>query len=96
MKLNIGTNRKPQLCEFREYTTVELLSLKNVDLHGIRSITVIGNNNRALICRINGKCKTWKTRPNDLRLPIKYGIRECAYIEVKDGVSIGCTPVVVV
>jgi hypothetical protein len=23
--------------------------------------------------RVNGKCKTWKTRPNNFRLPVKYG-----------------------
>jgi hypothetical protein len=25
--------------------------------------------------RVNGKCKTWKRRPNDWRLPIKWGFR---------------------
>jgi hypothetical protein len=25
--------------------------------------------------RANGQCKTWKTRPDDFRLPIKYGLR---------------------
>lgn len=34
----------------------------------------------AIRCRVNGKCKTWKTRPNDFRLPVKYGLRECFYI----------------
>ena len=31
-------------------------------------------------CRVNGKCKTWKTRPNDFQLPVKYGLRDCFYI----------------
>lgn len=31
-------------------------------------------------CRVNGKCKTWKTRPEDFRLPVKYGLYECFYI----------------
>ncbi len=30
--------------------------------------------------RVNGKCKTWKTRPDDFRLPVKYGLRDCFYI----------------
>ncbi len=34
----------------------------------------------ALRCRVNGKCKTWKTREDDFRLPVKYGLRECFYI----------------
>lgn len=32
-------------------------------------------------CRTNGVCKTWKTRPGDFRLPVKYGLRECFYIQ---------------
>lgn len=31
-------------------------------------------------CRANGKCKIWKTRPHEFRLPVKYGLRECFYI----------------
>jgi len=30
--------------------------------------------------RVNGKCKTWKTRPDDFRLPVKYGLRDCFYL----------------
>ena len=33
-----------------------------------------------LRCRINGKCQTWKTRPDDFRLPVKYGLKQCFYI----------------
>lgn len=31
-------------------------------------------------CRVNGKCKTWKSRPDDFCLPVKYGLRDCFYI----------------
>lgn len=31
--------------------------------------------------RANGKCKTWKTRPNDFRLPIKHGLRDHGYLD---------------
>ena len=31
-------------------------------------------------CRANGKVKLWKTRPNEFRLPVKYGLRECFYL----------------
>lgn len=24
--------------------------------------------------RVSGKCKTWKTRPNEFRLPVKFGL----------------------
>lgn len=33
-----------------------------------------------LRCRVNGQCKTWKTRPDDFRLPVKHGLRNCFYI----------------
>ena len=31
-------------------------------------------------CRANGMCKTWKTRPEDFKLPVKYGMYQCFYI----------------
>jgi len=31
-------------------------------------------------CRANGTCQTWKTRPDDFKLPVKYGLKECFYI----------------
>ncbi len=41
--------------------------LKNVDGSPLR-------------CRANGACKTWKTRPEAFKLPVKYGLRQCFYI----------------
>lgn len=32
--------------------------------------------------RVNGACKTWKTRPHDFRLPMKHGMYECFYIGI--------------
>lgn len=34
----------------------------------------------AVRCRVNGKCKTWQRRPDDFRLPVKYGLKQCFYI----------------
>lgn len=31
-------------------------------------------------CRANGKVKLWKTRQTEFILPVKYGLRECFYI----------------
>lgn len=31
-------------------------------------------------CRVSGKCQTWKTRPNEFKLPVKHGLRDCFYI----------------
>lgn len=30
--------------------------------------------------RANGACKTWKTRPDEFRLPIKYGMYAFGYL----------------
>lgn len=30
--------------------------------------------------RSNGKCKTWKTRPDEFRLPIKFGMYGYGYL----------------
>lgn len=30
--------------------------------------------------RASGACKTWKTRPDAFKVPIKYGLRESAYL----------------
>lgn len=32
-----------------------------------------GTKEHSEVWRTNGKCQTWKTRPEDFRLPIKYG-----------------------
>lgn len=40
-------------------------------------------------CRVTGQPKTWKTRPNDLRIPCKYGMYESHYVEFKDGEMTG-------
>lgn len=30
--------------------------------------------------RANGKCKTWITRPNEFKLPIKHGLYRYSYL----------------
>lgn len=32
-------------------------------------------------CRVNGKCKTWVKSPENFRLPVKYGLKTCFYID---------------
>lgn len=33
-----------------------------------------------LRARVNGQCKVWVTRPDEWRLPVKHGLRDCFYI----------------
>lgn len=39
----------------------------------------------ALRCRINGAVKTWATRPNDFRIPVKSALRGYGYITQQNG-----------
>lgn len=33
-----------------------------------------------LRCRATGHCQTWKTRPEDFKLPVKYGLYQSFYL----------------
>ena len=37
--------------------------------------------------RRNGATKTWKTRPDEFRVPIKYGFRQCYAITHVNAIS---------
>ena len=39
-----------------------------------------GSDGLPLRCRVNGKCITWKTRPEEFQLPVKHGLKQCFYI----------------
>lgn len=41
--------------------------------------------NSPLRVRRSGKTQTWKTRPNDFKIPVKYGLYESAYITNENG-----------
>jgi len=34
--------------------------------------------------RVNGKVKTWKTRPNEFKIPVKHGMYDYGYITEKN------------
>lgn len=50
---------------------------QGTEFHAGRCFRLIGPRggvtNRVTVYRSNGKCKTWKTRPEDFSLPIKHG-----------------------
>ena len=54
-------------CAARHGDHFHSISLKNADGTPLR-------------VRVTGKCKVWKTRPAEFRLPIKYGLYESGYI----------------
>jgi hypothetical protein len=66
----------------------ELFKMDNayLDSKGImRSIGHFECGGKVRQVRVSGKLKTWKTRPNDWKLPVKYGMYENAYIGTVEG-----------
>lgn len=58
------------------FADISKLSHRSILCHKVLK----NNDGTALRCRVNGKIKTWKTRPNDFQLPVKHGLRDCFYI----------------
>ena len=48
----------------------------------LHHVSLRDGENNPVRCRVNGKCKVWKTRPDDFRLPVKHGFKACFYIEL--------------
>lgn len=48
----------------------------------LHHITIKNADGTPARARVNGRCKTWKTRKYDFRLPMKHGLRNCFYIDV--------------
>ena len=47
----------------------------------LQTVTLRNSKGAPLYCRVNGKCKTWKTRPDEFRLPVKHGLYTHFYID---------------
>lgn len=56
-------------------------------IHGtiLYSKKYISKQGKPIVCRVTGECKTWKKRPRAFRLPVKYGFRDCFYIDESNG-----------
>lgn len=42
--------------------------------------TLKNADNTPLRARANGRCQTWRTRPEEFKLPIKHGLRDTGYL----------------
>jgi len=51
-----------------------------VNAHYRQEFYFVNNHGVVKRCRVNGACKTWKTRPDEFKLPMKFGLYECFYI----------------
>lgn len=43
-------------------------------------VSLLNKDGSPLRARRNGSTKTWKTRPNEFKIPAKYGLKQCFYI----------------
>lgn len=62
---------KDELINLPRGTTLHHVSLRNADGSALRA-------------RVNGRAKTWVTRPEEFRLPMKHGLKNCFYITERD------------
>ena len=68
--------------ELTYLTKDEAISLpRRAELYHYRERNADGTPLRVFV---NGKCQTWKTRPDEFRLPVKYGLRNCLDITDKN------------
>jgi len=74
----------PRVLTLREMTLEEVKSMHyNFD---VKYVSERRNGvYEAFNIRQNGKPKTWKTKPNDVDVPMKYGFRECFHSRMVNG-----------
>lgn len=70
-KLALASDRRkePETHLYRRMTSAEARAIT----HGFE---FCGKDGKVRSARASGQLKTWKTRPNDYRLPVKYGLYE--------------------
>lgn len=60
-------------------TVADAATLKHGDI--LEHVHIKDSRGNPVRCRVNGRVKFWKTRPEDFRIPVKYGLYNCFYIE---------------
>lgn len=73
-----GYSRSKESYEVRARTFEEALNAGG-------QIAVLDRKGKLRWVKVNGAVKTWKTRPQNCRIPYKYGMYEYGYIEYTDG-----------
>lgn len=59
-------------------TIEEIKLLKHGDI--LHHVSIKNRSGEPYRVRVNGKLKTWKTRPSEFKLPVKHGLYEYGYI----------------
>lgn len=76
-------HKNPTQHNYHVMTFEECKNIKSSRVH------LLDRYGRIIEVKINGAIKLWKTRPFDLKIPVKYGLYEYSYIEFSNGQSIG-------
>lgn len=65
-------------------TAPQLTAADLLTTHEFWHRTVTNTDGTPVRCRKTGALKTWKTRPGDFRLPVKYGLKTSFYLTPKN------------
>jgi hypothetical protein len=69
------TSKNPRMLRYRRMTVQEAQSLTT------SHIAVLSHDGVLRRAKVNGRAKVWKTNPERVRVPVKYGLYECFYLE---------------
>src|ERR1039457_2239385 len=58
-----------------------MITLANANSSMFYHVALRNADGSALRARANGRVKLWKTRPLEFRIPVKYGLKQCFYID---------------
>lgn len=76
--LNMHQRTRDELASMVWLTYEQAVALRHGDiLHHVNKCNSDGTPMRV---RVTGKCQTWKTRPGEFKLPVKYGMYESGYL----------------
>jgi hypothetical protein len=77
------SNMKKASPTFGKFQCLDFDEVKALEYRN--TVYFIGKNGGMHTCRVNGKVKLWKTRHNDLDIPMKYGLYESFTVEWRNG-----------
>lgn len=68
------------LCKLYVNTALQLTTADLLAAHEFWHRTITNADGTPARCRKTGKLKTWKTRPQDFKLPVKHGLKNSFYL----------------
>lgn len=89
MKLQSGYGKDDYRGGEREFRVMSLDEMKQ--LHPGQHVFFLTRHGTYREVKINGMPKLWKTRPNDVEVPVKYGLYEYSYARYINGEPSGET-----